>query len=412
MLDPARTRITLCNIPLGSNATLADRDYCCDDKEKGRCCGNPDNHFHIDGEGSRTPQDRSKARNRLSLTAIKTFATLAAATRPYEPDSESIDPPSALSTIQVTITYSAPDSSTSTLDTPLSTSQSEAGASSTCTTTCVTTEPKSTQAPPSNLSGGSKIGITVGVSVGMIIVIIALMCLGYRRARRGRYGRRLLSGQHSADEGRYSAEEGRNGTDKRRLQVTKDQIGLPTLVVDESRIPEDFRKRPNHMSVSIGLAIEMNSARHLSPNSLAQPNSAKSPKNFPGTPLSVSFPPRAKTGPGPNYHSIPSSPTSPFAVSPSFQHTGQPVPTTESSRTQSSPPWGSLDPRHTPLPPAAKLGDAFQKSLRRSSVYFRTHHHQPLASSPEHAASIELLSLRPDDDEADSSEQYPSLLPK
>lgn len=284
----------------------------------------------------------------------------------------------------------------------------------------MTTESKLSQALYDS-NHGRKIGAIVGVSIGTITILLGLLYLWYRRAYRGRYERRSLTGRHDAD--------------KRLLRITKNEISPPSYI-DQSSIPASFRRNPNAMAVGIGLAIEMNSVKHL-PNGLApQPDNnppPPSPRNIPGPPHSISFPPKAKTGP--KYHSIPSSPTSPSAVSPSHhhhhphqqQHTDRPIlprtssltqtPSTRLTRTPST--RLSLHPMNTPLPPAAKLENSRPTSLLRSSTFFRRHPN-PLRSNPPPDDPNDLSPPAPDDDDDDddndddynsSWEQYTSLSP-
>lgn len=392
-------------MPLGSNATLVDRNYCCDGKEKGRCCTDPANHFHLDGDGTVAFKDGAKARFQLNTDSLKTFATLAGASRSFEITSESDGPSPAFSTIDVTITSADLSSPTFSLDTPLSSSQSEAGPFSTSTTTFGITEAESNQADPSNIDLGTIIGATVGGSIGTITVLLGILYFFHRRASRKQYERRSSEGRPSTDksllrvtpDSNDSPPNARDDADQTLVRVTKDQIGLPTLVVDESSLPADFRRKSHDMAAEIGLAITMNSPKHLS-NGFAQPDSPVSPIRMHGKSLSICLPPRAKIKP--NYYSIPSTPTSPSVVSPSNQYTDQPVLPTESPEIRSpSPPRLSLHPLNTPLPPKVKVAESFQSSLLRSSTFFRSHHHKPLKSNPLGEGSIELFDIQPDHDD-------------
>ena len=359
--------------------------------------------------------DGAKARFRLNTGTLKTFATLAGASRSFEPISESVGPSLAFSTIDVIITSSDISSPTPSLDTRFNTSQSEAGPFPTSTATSVMTEAESDQADSSNIDRGTIIGATVGGFVGTITVLLVLLYFFHRRASGKRRGRRSSEGRPSTDRSLLRVTPDENDlppyalhdAGKPLARVTKDQIGAPTLVEDESRIPEGFRRNPKCMAVDIGRAIEMNSAKHLS-NGVAQSDSPKSPPYIPGRPLSMPSPPRAKSKP--TYHSVPSSPNSPMPVSPSYKYTDQSVLATAPSVTPTPSPRLSLHPLNTLLPPTAKLADSFESSLHRSSTFFRSHHHKPLESNPLDSGPIEMLDLRPDDDNHDSPEQHNTSL--
>ena len=355
--------------------------------------------------------NRSKAR--YKLTTISS-ATLAGATRPYEPPSESIGPSSAVLITEAIITSFAPNSFTPGVDTPSRTSHSEAGPSTTYTITSVMTEANPSQTA-SNVKGKTNVGGIVGICLGIVLFLLVVFWLGCH------YGCCRLRSRR-----------GRKRADKLRFPISKDIIGPPIAVEDESSLPESFRRNPNAVEVGIGLAIQLNSIHSLR----SQPSSPQSPTYSPEGHLPISYPPRVKAGG--KYRHIPSSPTSPSAVSPPNRYTAPPtlhrksssagpppyqytdpatllsrrssITRTHSSRVSNHPlntpitqdPLNhplTQDPLNHPLTPAAKLGDSRSLSLRRSSTPPNGLHANPLRMNPPPRDRSDLSPLAPDNND-------------